>query len=125
MDKNYTQLAQRLDALQKKVDSLDQSSTISYQVQNAFSGRGFLNSTNFYISGRVTLGVGGSSLIPIPGANAKSVAFATYSTFPDTGSVDAYIEAITGGYQLHLDGIGTKVVNWVVFLNNIGTFKAL
>jgi hypothetical protein len=41
------QLQKRIEALEKQVASLNQSSTISYQVENAFQNRGFLNKVSY------------------------------------------------------------------------------
>lgn len=124
VDKNYAQILNRIQALEKQYQELQNSSTIPLNIDKAFLGRGYLKNNSLFYVGRVEIGAAGVSRIPIPGANGNSIAFATDAIFPATG-VEAYIEFSTDHYDLHLEGIATTVVNFVVFLNNTGDFNDL
>lgn len=114
------QLIQRIEALEKEIQNLKQSSTIPYEVVSAFSGRGFFNENNFIIAGQTEVNAFGTINIPIKGANKYSMAFVSYANFPDVNAtgLDGYIESTSNGYQLHIEGTTGKRINYVVFLNN-------
>jgi hypothetical protein len=45
MDKNYLQLQQKVEELERKMAALSQTSTIPAEIEKALMGRGFLNTT--------------------------------------------------------------------------------
>ncbi len=116
-----TQLQKRIDVLEKQMASLNQSSTITYNVQNAFQGRGFINQ-NFFVAGYGTLGVTGEYNVVIPRAKATSIVLVSYVTAV-AGITEHYLEAtiresITspGSYEIYVQGLATETFAYVVFL---------
>jgi len=124
MDK-YEQLGRRIEELEKKLSSLQNSATIPLNIDKSFVGRGFLKSLDFLYSGRVQIGAAGFSIVPIPGATGQSVAFVTYHTFPAPGVPVAYIQFSVDHYEMYIDANALTVVDFVVFLNNKGDFVDL
>lgn len=113
------QLLQRIEKLEKEILALKQANSIPIEIYNAFGARGFLNVDNFIIAGQTEVGALGTTILYLPGLNKYSMAIAFYANMPDTGVVDAYIESDgNNGYQLHIEGIATKRINYIVFLNN-------
>lgn len=118
MDNNNLQ--NQINELKVEMSKLKQSTLIPFETKKAFASAGFLNTTNFVVMGQTEVGAGGSTALVIPNATKYSMALAGYAEFPDSGAVDAYIESVGDGtYQLHLEGIALKRINYVVFLNNM------
>ena len=114
------QLQKRIDVLEQQVKSLNQSSTITYQVENAFKGRGFLTNS-FFVAGYGTCGVVGEYILVIPGATSQSIVLVT----PVVSSAGVLLEAtirasITnpGQYEIYVQGTATDTFSYVVFLLN-------
>lgn len=116
------QLIQRIESLEREIQNLKSSSSIPYEIDNAFNNRGFLKSNSLMYAGRTQAGIAGVARIPIPGATAESVAYVTYTTFPAPGIPVGYIEFATDHYELHIDSDYGVDVDFIVFLNNTGNF---
>jgi hypothetical protein len=115
------QLIKRIEALEKEINNLKNSSSIPYETEKAFGARGFLTKDNFMVVGQTYTSAGGTFLLEIEGLNKYSMAFAAYANFPDVSAtgLDAYIEVgASGRYQLHIEGTASKLINYVIFLNN-------
>jgi hypothetical protein len=109
------QLLKRIEVLEKNWSLLEQSNTIPYKIEKAFMGRGFLQSSNLFLTGYATLNISGEANVPISGASINNIAVAVYAdgTGSDIGSV-----VINGasGVELYLNGTGLATVYWIVFL---------
>jgi hypothetical protein len=113
-----TQLQKRIEILEKQIQSLNQSNTITYQVQNALIGRGFLNFDSLVV-GYGQFGVAGEFVQVIPKATANSIVMAT-SVVNSTGlPIEAVIRASStdlGSYEIYVQGVATDTFAYVVFL---------
>ena len=110
-------MEQRIKDIENRLDALEQASTIPLSLERSLKARGFLTGDDFVV-GQTEVGVSGSAFFGIPNANKYSMAFAFYADFPDVNPIDAYIEPISGGgYQLHLEAVTSKRINYIVFLN--------
>lgn len=115
-----TQLQKRIEVLEKQIATLNQSSTISYQVENAFKGRGFLTNS-FFVVGYGTCGVTGEYVLVIPGATSQSIVMVTPVTSSTGTLLEATVrESITspGQYEIYVQGTATDTFSYVVFLVN-------
>lgn len=119
------ELQKRIEVLEKQIASLNQSSTISYQVENAFLGRGFLQERDFVIGGFGTLDAGGEYQLVIPGANATSIPMVSYITTVGGELEASIIPSVSspGQYEIYVQGNATETFNYLVFLtkNNYTT----
>ena len=119
MDK-YTQLEKRILDLEKQIQSLNQSSTISYQVENAFKGRGFLTNSSF-VTGYGTCNVGGEYTLVIPGATSQSIVMVTPVTSSTGTLLESTIRASVstpGQYEIYVQGTATDAFSYIVFLSS-------
>jgi hypothetical protein len=119
---NEKELAARVEILEKEIASLRQSSSISYEVDNAFKGRGFLKSDNLFITGSAEIGPGGHVRIPMPNVSTKVIVLttsndATPSTFPQ-GIITDVGTLIPGVNDLYIEGGSGDVINYIVFLTS-------
>ncbi len=73
---NEENLQNQIDALTKRMNDFEVSSTIPIQVDKAFVGRGFLKANTLMISGQITIPASGQATIQLVGANVTSIALA-------------------------------------------------
>jgi len=112
-------LLRRVTALEDELKSLRQSSTIPYEIDSAFKGRGFLKDENLMISGSATIGPGGHIRIPIPHVSTKAIVFstsndATPSTIPQAIITDVGT-LIPGVNDIYIEGGSGDAINYIVF----------
>ena len=112
-------LQAQIDDLKVQVKALSNAGTIPFNLEQAFKSRGFLKSETTFITGHATLTVSGAAHIPLQGVSVNAMALATYSdgSGSDIGAVMANNSALfPNTTQLILSGIGTKTVNYIVFI---------
>lgn len=97
-------LQKRIELLEKQMKTLNNSSTISYQVDNSFVGRGFVRQDKFFFAGTGTIGVMGDFRYAIAGATAQSIVLVT--TFP--GSSSEVTAEMVRGYSQNIFGASSS-----------------
>lgn len=114
-------LQKRIEALEKQFSLLKNSNTIPIEIERAFKGRGFLQSSNLMLSGYTTLNAFGEGRVPVSGASMNNIAVAVYAdgTSPGVGSI---LVNGTSGIELYLNGTALADVFWIVFLTSNNTF---
>lgn len=97
------QLQKRIEVLEKQMASLNQSSSITYQVDNAFNNRGFIK-TDFFVAGKVTLNAQGVYWITAPIATNNSIVLVSGPNGDESGSLtSAYVDFNFGASSSRFD----------------------
>lgn len=91
-----TQLQQKVDKLEKQMATLNNSSTITYQVDNAFNNRGFIK-TDFFVAGTGQCNAFGEYRVVIPGVSKPDT---TNNSIPLVSGFDTPVAGkLTEGYS--------------------------